>query len=312
MWGQAPSPVQPSQARRESSQASPVRPAAEPPNLAITDRPFRLGPGHEQNTPRTQHATRANSQDAWTTVEERPFRAAFSAKRKRGFSPRPFVVVRRGVVEFESERTDRKPNASARYPCNLAPVAEPGQPMEGSFRIAPSNGQMKTLFLCLLLSCAAFATAQTTHTCKFTRGPLQGQTHTLPNRNPTTVGSSCSDGLTSTGIAVPDPSSDTGSSSEQMSHTCKFNRGPLQGQTQTLPNRNPTPVGSTCSDGLTSSGITVPDSATSSDRTSHTCKFNRGPLQGQTQTLPNRNATKVGSTCSDGLTSSGIAVPDPS
>jgi hypothetical protein len=175
---------------------------------------------------------------------------------------------------------------------------------------------MKTLFFfLLLLTCTAFATDQTSHTCKFTRGPMQGQTHTLPNRSAWLVGSNCSDGLTSSGIAVLDPSN-SAISSEQVSHTCKFNRGPLQGQTQTLPNRDATPVGSTCSDGLTSTGIAVsdpsPDSAKFSERMSHTCKFNRGPLQGQIQTLPNRNPTKVGSSCSDGLTSTGIAVPDPS
>lgn len=175
---------------------------------------------------------------------------------------------------------------------------------------------MKTLFLCLLLlSCAAFAADEASHTCKFTRGPLQGQTHTLPNRSATLVGTACSDGLTSSGITVPDPP-DGAASSERMSHTCRFNRGPLQGQIQSLPTREATPVGSTCSDGLTSFGVSVPDPAPdrlrSSERMSHTCKFNRGPLQGETQTLPNRNPARVGSSCSDGLTSSGIAVPDPS
>lgn len=169
---------------------------------------------------------------------------------------------------------------------------------------------MKNLILCGLLLAASFAAGQMSHTCKFTRGPLQGQTHTLPNRSATPVGSTCSDGLTSSGITVreapPTP--------ERTSHTCKFRRGPLQGQTHTLPNREATPVGSTCSDGLTSSGITVPDPDVpeTSERLSHTCRFRRGPLQGQTQTLPNRSPTAVGSTCSDGLTSSGIAVPDPS
>lgn len=173
---------------------------------------------------------------------------------------------------------------------------------------------MKTLFFCLLLTCGCFATDQTSHTCKFTRGPLQGQTHTLPNRDAWLVGSTCTDGLTSSGLAVPDPS-DSAASSDRMSHTCKFNRGPLQGQTQTLPTRDATAVGSTCSDGLTSYGVAVADPAdgqSSPGRMSHTCKFNRGPLQGQTQTLPNRNATRVGSSCSDGLTSTGITVPDPS
>ena len=172
---------------------------------------------------------------------------------------------------------------------------------------------MKPLFLFpLLLICASLATAQTSHTCKFTRGPLQGQTQTLPTRNATALGTTCSDGLTSSGITVADP--DNPAASERMSHTCRFNRGPLQGQTQTLSNRSATRVGSSCSDGLTSSGITVadPQGASTSERVSHTCKFSRGPLQGQTQTLPNRNATKVGSSCSDGLTSSGITVPDPS
>ncbi len=152
----------------------------------------------------------------------------------------------------------------------------------------------------------------TSHTCRFTRGPLQGQTHTMPNREATAIGSTCSDGLTSSGIAVRDP--ENSEKSERSSHTCRFNRGPLQGQTHTMPNREAIAVGSTCSDGLTSSGIAVPDPDTpeSSVSSSHTCRFARGPLQGQTQTLPNRNATRLGSTCSDGLTSSGIAVPDPS
>jgi hypothetical protein len=173
---------------------------------------------------------------------------------------------------------------------------------------------MKSLLPCLLmLTCAAFAADQTSHTCKFTRGPLQGQTHTLPNHDAWLVGSTCTDGLTSSGLAVADPQ-DSAASSERMSHTCKFNRGPLQGQTQTLPNHDATSVGSTCTDGLTSYGVAVPDPAdnAASARMSHTCKFNRGPLQGQTQTLPNRNATKIGSSCSDGLTSTGITVPDPS
>lgn len=169
---------------------------------------------------------------------------------------------------------------------------------------------MKTLLTSLLLFTAAcFASDQATHTCKFTRGPLQGQIHTLPNQSAWLVGASCTDGLTSSGIAVTDP--DNGST-ERMSHTCKFNRGPLQGQTQTLPNREATPIGSTCFDGLTSMGVTVPDPSDTTPRMSHTCKFNRGPLQGQTQTLLNRNATRIGSSCSDGLTSSGITVPDPS
>jgi len=171
---------------------------------------------------------------------------------------------------------------------------------------------MKNLTLCVLLLSATFATYQMSHTCRFTRGPLQGQTHTLPNRSATAVGSTCSDGLTSSGIAVPDP--DTPETSQPMSHTCKFNVGPLQGQTHTLSNRSATRVGSTCSDGLTSIGVTVPDpdSKTSSGRTSRSCRFTRGPLRGQTQTFPNQSPTKIGSTCSDGLTSSGVAVADPS
>jgi hypothetical protein len=171
---------------------------------------------------------------------------------------------------------------------------------------------MKNLTLCVLLLSATFATDQMSHTCRFTRGPLQGQTHTLPNRSATAVGSTCSDGLTSSGIAVPDP--DTPETAQPMSRTCKFNVGPLQGQTHTLPNRSATRVGSSCSDGLTSSGVAVPDpdGETSLGRTSHSCRFTRGPLRGRTQMLPNQSPTKIGSTCSDGLTSSGVAVADPS
>ena len=116
---------------------------------------------------------------------------------------------------------------------------------------------MKRLILCVLLLSATFVTGQMSHTCRFTRGPLQAQTHTLPNGSATKVGSTCSDGLTSIGLAVPDPDGET--SSERTSHTCRFTRGPLRGRTQKLPNQSPTKVGLTCSDGLTSSGVTVVD-----------------------------------------------------
>ena len=171
---------------------------------------------------------------------------------------------------------------------------------------------MKNLTLPVLLLSAVFATDQMSHTCRFRRGPLQGQTHTLPNVSATAVGSTCSDGLTSSGITVPDP--DTPETAQPMSHTCKFKVGPLQGQTHTLPYRSATRVGSSCSDGLTSSGVAVrdPDGETSSGRASHSCRFTRGPLRGRTQMFPNQSPTKIGSTCSDGLTSSGVAVADPS
>ncbi len=171
---------------------------------------------------------------------------------------------------------------------------------------------VKNATLCLLLLTAAFASDRMSNTCRFTRGPLQGQTHTLPDRSATAVGATCSDGLTSSGIAVPDP--DTPETSLPMSHTCRFNVGPLQGQTQTLSNRGAVRVGSTCSDGLTSSGVAVPDpdGRISSERISRSCRFTRGPLRGQTKTFPNQSPTKTGSTCSDGLTSSGVAVADPS
>jgi len=172
-----------------------------------------------------------------------------------------------------------------------------------------SFASMKNLILGVLLLSAAFASDQMSHTCRFTRGPLQGQTHTLSNRSATAVGSTCSDGLTSTGIAVRDP--DIPETAQPMSHTCKFNRGPLQGQIHTLPNLSATRVGSSCSDGLTSSGVAVPDpDGDSAGRTSHSCRFTRGPLRGRTQMLPNQSPTKIGSTCSDGLTSSGVAVAD--
>ena len=64
---------------------------------------------------------------------------------------------------------------------------------------------VKGLIPGVLLLSATFATGQMSHTCRFTRGPLQGQTHTFPNRSATAVGSTCSDGLTSSGFAVPDP-----------------------------------------------------------------------------------------------------------
>ena len=103
---------------------------------------------------------------------------------------------------------------------------------------------MKNLTLCVFLLSAAFASDQISHFCKFSRGPLQGQTHTLSNRLATAVGSTCSDGLTSSGIAVPDPL--IPETAQPVSHTCRFNRGPLQGQIHTLPNLSAARVGSGC------------------------------------------------------------------
>ncbi len=93
---------------------------------------------------------------------------------------------------------------------------------------------------------------QLTHTCKFDKGPRAGLTLAYPTAQPIPVGSSCQDGVASTGVAVPD------NPNPQLTHTCKFDQGPRAGQTQVYPQS--VPVGTSCWDGLSSSGVTIADS----------------------------------------------------
>ena len=94
---------------------------------------------------------------------------------------------------------------------------------------------------------------QLTHTCKLNKGPRAGLTLTYPAAQPIPVGAPCQDGVTSTGVAVPD------NPHPQLTHSCKFDLGPRAGQTQVY--SVTMPVGITCWDGVASHGFTVADKA---------------------------------------------------
>lgn len=104
----------------------------------------------------------------------------------------------------------------------------------------------------LLLPIGALGqTQRLTHTCQFNKGPRAGQTIAYLTAQPILVGAPCSDGVASTGVAVPD------NPNPQLTHTCKFDQGPRAGQTQV--NSQSIPVGASCWDGVSSGGVTIPD-----------------------------------------------------
>jgi hypothetical protein len=94
------------------------------------------------------------------------------------------------------------------------------------------------------------------------------------------------------------------------SRTCFFTYGPYQGRQSFFPNSNPAPVGATCSDGMTSTGYAVPDGFPPDTLWSKTCSFTNGPLTGQRLFFPTGYPARLGAACSDGMASSGTAVPD--
>jgi hypothetical protein len=107
-----------------------------------------------------------------------------------------------------------------------------------------------------------------------------------------------------------------------MSTLCKFTSGPRAGQVHDYAPMAPIPVGSPCQDGVQSTGVVIAhdaDSGGSNSGHSHassngmtlTCKFTQGPLAGQTRDysgVPGARPAPIGSPCTDGRTSNGIAV----
>jgi hypothetical protein len=166
-------------------------------------------------------------------------------------------------------------------------------------------------------------------TCQFTSGPRAGQTQNftgVPGATPTPIGSPCTDGQGSLGVAVsstPSPSPRTPSTPPGMSLTCQFTSGPRTGQTQNfsgMPGATPAPIGSPCTDGQGSFGVAIGASPTTSGPPpggpagiSTTCRFTNGPRLGQTQNFagfPGVTPIPVGSPCTDGAGSTGFAIAD--
>jgi hypothetical protein len=166
--------------------------------------------------------------------------------------------------------------------------------------------------------------------CQFTSGPRAGQTQNftgVPGAMPTPIGSPCTDGQGSFGVAVSDtPSASTPTTRGTppgTSLTCQFTSGPRTGQTQNfsgVPGATPAPIGSPCTDGQGSFGVTIGPSPTTSGPApggpagmSTTCRFTNGPRLGQTQNFagfPGITPIPLGSPCTDGAGSTGFAVAD--
>src|SRR5438105_7716399 len=102
----------------------------------------------------------------------------------------------------------------------------------------------------------------TTLTCKFTNGPRAGQVQDysrVPNAVPAQIGSACTDGMSSTGVAIaPSNAGGDGASSDggntAMSTICQFTYGPKAGGWHDYAPRPPKSAGSSCQDGISSAG----------------------------------------------------------
>jgi hypothetical protein len=93
---------------------------------------------------------------------------------------------------------------------------------------------------------AGQCTTTATLACKFTSGPLSGQTLVPTTQANATAGSSCADHFGSTGTLVA------------QTFACKFTNGPLSGKTEVPVDISLTgPVGATCNDGFGSTGTQV-------------------------------------------------------
>jgi len=105
------------------------------------------------------------------------------------------------------------------------------------------------------------AMAQETSTlCRFTSGPRAGQTQDYAPQAAIPVGSSCWDGISSSGTVVSRGASSGGTPAPPsggpggMSSVCHFTQGPRAGQSQDYAPQAPLPVGTPCTDGVSSTG----------------------------------------------------------
>jgi hypothetical protein len=186
-----------------------------------------------------------------------------------------------------------------------------------------------------------------TLTCRFTSGPRAGQTQDYSGVSgvaPVRIGSPCTDGTASNGVAIsPDDRGEVGGSGRRgtgvdgnslasgMTLTCRFTSGPRAGQTQDysgIAGVAPVPVGSPCTDGVSSNGVAIAPGGAGGGRASTggrsggggnslgsgmtlTCRFTSGPRTGQTQDysgVAGVAPVPVGSPCTDGVSSNGVAI----
>jgi len=102
----------------------------------------------------------------------------------------------------------------------------------------------------LIMPIATFA-EDLSHACQFNRSQRFGKAIAFEGVRPVSVGSSCTNRVASTCVAVPDELHPT------MTHACSFDQGPRAVQAQVYPRTMP--VEMACWDGMSSSGMGIPD-----------------------------------------------------
>jgi type IV secretory pathway VirB2 component (pilin) len=175
--------------------------------------------------------------------------------------------------------------------------------------------------------------------CRYTDGSRAGRTEPLSgafDRATIRAGSSCSDGISSTGVVIAAqlsaqlaPANADEAPERQAASTsiCQFSSGPRAGEIADLgrmPGVPPVPVGGTCSDGASSKGTAIAapaggtmfswsnpiqGSAAGAERTVSTiCQFMSGPKAHGWHDYAPLPAAPLGSPCRDGVSSAGIVM----
>jgi len=111
--------------------------------------------------------------------------------------------------------------------------------------------------VCVLFGSLPIQAQQTSTVCKFSNGPLAGKTYDYAPFPGGPVGSSCQDGLGSSGTIIAKPTTSVPSG---VSTVCRFNNGPAAGTTHDYAPLAPLPLGAPCQDGAGSSGVIIPKS----------------------------------------------------
>jgi len=166
--------------------------------------------------------------------------------------------------------------------------------------------------------------------CRFTDGPRAGRTEPLLgafDRVTIRAGSSCSDGISSTGVVTAPQVSEAPARQGALTSICQFSSGPRAGEIADLARVSgapPVPVGSACSDGASSKGTAIAapaggatiswsspiqGSAAGAERAVSTiCQFMSGPKAHGWHDYAPLPAAPLGSPCRDGVSSAGIVM----
>lgn len=138
-----------------------------------------------------------------------------------------------------------------------------------------------------------------TLTCHLDRGPRAGASFEFTGTvdHPAQVGAACSDMSGSTGVAIaPEIAGQPGQNAWRRSQGRYYYQGP----------------GYTYGPGPNYEGTSPNSQGPTTNRSTWTCRFTSGPRSGSSvdfARVPGSNAMPVGSGCSDGSGSTGVAVP---